>query len=89
MIIFLKTHFNITIWPRGKQNADVSLFGPGINGAPLFLSRRSLPVAGGVAGPRQAQSDIGVPASLRVLPDSDDCELPGAELHCCTGGSAL
>lgn len=46
-------------------------------------------MAGGVAGPRQAKSGIGVPASLRVLPDSDDCELPGAELHRCTGGSAL
>lgn len=44
-------------------------------------SRRSLPLAGGVAGPRQAKSGIGVPAFVRVLPDSHDCELPGAELH--------
>lgn len=38
-------------------------------------------MAGGVAGPRQARSVGGVPASMRVLPDSHDRELPGAELH--------
>lgn len=38
-------------------------------------------MAGGVAGPRQAKSGIGVSAPLRVLPDTHDRELPGAELH--------
>lgn len=54
-----------------------------------LCSRRSLPLVGGVAGPRQAKSGIGVPAPLRVLPDAHDCELPGAELHRRPGRSAL
>lgn len=49
--------------------------------SPHFSSRRSLPLAGGLAGPRQAKSGLGVSTPLRVLPDAHDCELPGAELH--------
>lgn len=45
------------------------------------LSRRSLPLAGGVASPWQAKSGIGMSAPVCVLSDADDCELPGAELH--------
>lgn len=52
-------------------------------------SRRSLPLVGGVAGLGQAQLGLGVPAPVRVLPDTHDCELPGAELHRRPCGSAL
>lgn len=52
-------------------------------------SRRSLPLAGGLAGPRQAKSGVGVSTPLRVLPDTHDCELPGSELHRRSRGSAV
>lgn len=59
--------------------------------APLYScpSRRTLPLAGGVAGPRQAEPGIGVPAPVRVLPNPNDRELPGAELHRRASRSAL
>lgn len=55
----------------------------------LALPRRPLPLAGGVAGPRQAEPGVGVPAPVRVLPDTNDRELPGAELHRRASRSAL
>lgn len=57
--------------------------------AVTLSSRRSLPLAGGVAGARQAKSRNNVSAPVRVLPHSNDCELPGTKLHRRPGRSAL
>lgn len=69
-------NFTGTESSRSPRSLSLSLSPPF-----LLCCRRSLPLVGGVAGPGQAKPGFGVSASLRVLPDADDCELPGAELH--------